>query len=110
MDPALQPLVDIIAPVAVLGLRFDNRLIIGNDLNNTILGSNGSDDIRAGGGNDVVDARDGDDWVFGQGGMISSSVVTTFCSITSMVEAAMTCCWPLPSPKIFFSVTMETTF
>ncbi|MCT0216106.1 hypothetical protein KQ298_07190 [Synechococcus sp. CS-1330] len=68
VDPALQPLVDIIAPVAVLGLRFDNRLIIGNDLNNTILGSNGSDDIRAGGGNDVVDARDGDDWVFGQGG------------------------------------------
>ncbi len=64
LDPALLPT----AQLAVLGLRFDNRLIIANDRDNVIVGSAGWDDIRAGGGNDVVDAGDGIDFVYGQGG------------------------------------------
>ena len=68
LDPALAPLLLLTAQLAVVGLRFDNKLQLANALNNTLAGSQGDDDMRGGDGADIMDGDLGIDHIFGQGG------------------------------------------
>ena len=72
-DP--NPSLLLVAQLAVAGLRFDNQLLIGNDVGLTatepggvLEGSQGADDIRAGNGRDLVDGGLGQNNLYGQGG------------------------------------------
>ena len=75
MDPNLTPTLQLVAQLAVAGLRFDNHLLVANDVGlvanadgKVLIGGQGWDDIRGGNGNDFIDGGLGEDHLFGQGG------------------------------------------
>ena len=75
LDPNLTPTLQLVAQLAVAGLRFDNHLLVANDIGlsanavgKVLIGGQGSDEIRAGNGKDIIDGGLGEDHLFGQGG------------------------------------------
>ena len=75
LDPNLTPTLQLVAQLAMAGLRFDNHLLVANDVGlsanavgKVLIGSQGWDDIRGGNGKDFIDGGLGEDHLFGQDG------------------------------------------
>ena len=75
LDPNLTPTLQLVTQLAMAGLRFDNHLLVANDVGlsanavgKVLIGSQGWDDIRGGNGKDFIDGGLGEDHSFGQAG------------------------------------------